>query len=273
MSKKFHYVYKLTHPNTGEFYYGVRTSSCKPSSDSYMGSMVTWKPDKSILKKEILKEFKTRKSAEKYEVKLISNDIYEDLNRNYHISGNFIIQSGYVPVRHKDSKDIKGNYFRVSVNDPRYLNGDLITTFKNKKHSKETKNKIINSMKGKKPQLGRMFINKDNKCTTIKKEDWKLYESNGWIKGGIKSKKAKLREQKMKELKLKNKNIREQKKKIIIDKKIENIKNSNINFGKYGWVIPVSKILGISHQKVNGWMKRNMNDFYVENCFKRKNKN
>lgn len=267
---KYHYVYKLTEPITHEFYYGVRTCNCKPSSDSYMGSMVTWKPDKTILEKEVLKEFKTRKSAEEYEVKLIKENIKHELNRNYHISGGFIIQSGYVIVRPKNSEDVKGNYFRVSTDNPKYLKGDLISNWKGKKHSEETKRKISVSKNGLKPQLGRMFINKDDKCTTIKKEDWKLYESDGWNKGGLKSEKAKLRELKNIELKFTNKKIREEKKNKEINKKIKNIRNSDINFSKFGWVHNTSEILNISPQKVNGWMKRNMNGFYVENCFKRK---
>lgn len=48
------------------------------------------------------------------------------------------------------------------------------------------------------------------------------------------------------------------------------ILNSNIDFSKYGWVRQVALILKISPQKVNKWMSRHMNDFYVEKCYKRK---
>jgi hypothetical protein len=50
---------------------------------------------------------------------------------------------------------------------------------------------------------------------------------------------------------------------------IEKVKSSNIDFSKFGWVDQVSKILGITPQKVNKWMKRYMLDFYEEHCFKR----
>jgi len=46
--------------------------------------------------------------------------------------------------------------------------------------------------------------------------------------------------------------------------------NSNINFGKFGWVNEVAKILDISPQKVNEWMKRYLPEFYENYCFKRK---
>ena len=55
-----------------------------------------------------------------------------------------------------------------------------------------------------------------------------------------------------------------------IKNQIEEIKNSNINFSKFGWVNKVSKILKITPQKVNCWMKKNMLEFYNNNCFKRK---
>jgi very-short-patch-repair endonuclease len=51
---------------------------------------------------------------------------------------------------------------------------------------------------------------------------------------------------------------------------VEKILNSDIDFSKYGWVEKVSKILDIKTQKVNGWMKKFLPDFYNDKCFKRK---
>ena len=50
----------------------------------------------------------------------------------------------------------------------------------------------------------------------------------------------------------------------------EKIINSNIDFSKEGWVKKVSKIIGISENKGSKWMKRNMTEFYVNYCWKRK---
>lgn len=50
---------------------------------------------------------------------------------------------------------------------------------------------------------------------------------------------------------------------------MEIIKNSNVDFSKFGWVKKISFLTGIKHQKVSMWMKRYMNDFYEKNCFKR----
>lgn len=49
----------------------------------------------------------------------------------------------------------------------------------------------------------------------------------------------------------------------------EIIIESGIDFSKFGWVGEVSKILGISSQKVNGWMKRYLPEVYEKKCFKR----
>jgi hypothetical protein len=95
MGKEFHYVYKLTNPNSGEFYYGSRTCKCNPADDTYMGSMVSWKVDKSKLVKELINtNFETRKDALEYEAKLITENIKHPLNRNYNIPGNEFCNTG-----------------------------------------------------------------------------------------------------------------------------------------------------------------------------------
>jgi macrodomain Ter protein organizer (MatP/YcbG family) len=82
----YHYVYKLTEESTGKFYYGSRSCRCEPINDSYMGSMFTWKPNKKLLKKEIIKtSFISREEAVIEEAKLISENIKNPLNMNFHI--------------------------------------------------------------------------------------------------------------------------------------------------------------------------------------------
>lgn len=85
---KYHYVYILTHIETNEFYIGSRTCKCNVNDDPYMGSMVSWKPDKSKLKKVIIKsDFADRESALLCEATLIKETISDSLNRNYNIPG------------------------------------------------------------------------------------------------------------------------------------------------------------------------------------------
>lgn len=71
---------------TGEFYFGSRTSKLHPTNDCYFGSMKVWKPNKKNLKKIILKEeFNNREDAIEYEKLIIKQFINDPLNRNYNI--------------------------------------------------------------------------------------------------------------------------------------------------------------------------------------------
>ena len=121
----YHYVYKLEHIETGEFYIGSRSSKKHPSLDNYLGSMKVWNPDKTKLKKIILKDdFIDRDSAIIFESQEIISNIENNLNRNYHIPSIGFHTNGTVTV-----KDINGNTLKVSVDDPRYLNGELVHNF------------------------------------------------------------------------------------------------------------------------------------------------
>jgi len=118
----YHYVYRLDHIETGEFYIGSRSSKYHPTMDKYMGSMVSWKPDKSKLIKKIIKDdFKNREDAIKYEAVLITENIKDSLNRNFHIPG-----KGFHTVGLTTVKDLSGNTFNVLLDDPRYLSGELV---------------------------------------------------------------------------------------------------------------------------------------------------
>jgi very-short-patch-repair endonuclease len=55
-----------------------------------------------------------------------------------------------------------------------------------------------------------------------------------------------------------------------IDPIILNIKQSNIDFNKNGWVKKVSEIIGVNENKGGWWIKKNMKEFYNEKCKKRK---
>jgi hypothetical protein len=156
---KNYYVYKIEHIETGEFYIGSRGCICVPEEDkNYLGSMYVWKPDKNKLTKTILfKDFKTRESAVLKEAELIKEKINDSLNRNYHIPnkgyhvngmmtaidyvGNFFcisvddirLKTGELVSINKGKivvKDVYNNKYRVSINDERYLNGELMPYIK-----------------------------------------------------------------------------------------------------------------------------------------------
>ena len=122
----YHYVYRIENIETGEFYIGSRSSKKHPSLDNYLGSMKVWKPDKTKLKKTILKDdFLDRESAIIFESKEIMSNIENNLNRNYHVPSSGFHTTGTVTVRDKSN-----NISQVLINDSRYLSGELVGSTK-----------------------------------------------------------------------------------------------------------------------------------------------
>jgi len=84
----FHYTYKIT-DESGNFYFGSRSSHDEPEKDKYMGSGV-WvrlqKKSGTKLQKKILRKFKTRSEACRHELELIHQNINQDLCRNISLS-------------------------------------------------------------------------------------------------------------------------------------------------------------------------------------------
>jgi hypothetical protein len=66
-----------------------------------------------------------------------------------------------------------------------------------------------------------------------------------------------------KEIIEKNKILKENK---IINRKLI-VLNNNIDYSKFGWGIPLSKLFKISPQKTKIWVKNNMPEFYEQNCY------
>lgn len=157
-----HYVYRLDDPITGEFYFGSRSCNCKVEDDDYMGSYVSWKPsDESRLIKTIIKSnFRKRETAFKYESKLISEHINDELNRNYSLPGGCFGQSGktyeeiYGIQLAKELKEkrkihfIKNNPARLLINKKKLIERNLKN---NPMDSEESRRKISKANKGRIP--------------------------------------------------------------------------------------------------------------------------
>jgi len=129
-----HYVYKLTDKTTNEYYFGSRTCKCNIEDDGYMGSMVTWKPNKNNLLKEIIKsDFNDRQSAIEFESDLITKYIKHSLNRNYFIPTKEVGFYGHAHTKEsklKTANTMSGKH--VGTANPFY----------GKKHSPQTLEKI-----------------------------------------------------------------------------------------------------------------------------------
>jgi hypothetical protein len=133
-NKKHHYVYKLTHRETGEYYVGSRSISKNPVDDDYLGSMINWKISKEdkikFLDKEILKsDFSSREEAIEYESMIISRnlELNSNLFKNKHIPNKGFHTVGCVSVIDKNGKHIS-----VPLDDPKFLNGEYLAERKGK---------------------------------------------------------------------------------------------------------------------------------------------
>jgi hypothetical protein len=80
---KFSYVYRIDHPETGQYYIGLRSCNCSPEDDKYMGSGI--KITRAIesrgienFKKTILEVFTDRTSAAELERSLVDEARLED---------------------------------------------------------------------------------------------------------------------------------------------------------------------------------------------------
>jgi group I intron endonuclease len=136
-----HYVYKLTDKTTNEYYFGSRTCKCNIEDDGYMGSMVTWKPNKNNLIKEVIKsDFKDRQSAIEFESELITNFIKDTLNRNYFIPTREV---GFYGHTHSEQTKLK------TANTMSGKHAGKNNPFFGKTHSEQTIKKMSNSLIGK----------------------------------------------------------------------------------------------------------------------------
>jgi len=142
----YHYTYKLEHIETGEFYFGSRTSDVHPTMDKYMGSMRSWKPDKSKLKKIIIRlDFATREECIQQERDLIIVHRQDNLNRNGHIPG-----VGFNTLGLGQFVDDNGRVYRINKDDELVKNGTLKPFWSNRKHTHKSKLHMSNSAKHRK---------------------------------------------------------------------------------------------------------------------------
>ena len=123
---KYHYFYKITNNINNHFYYGVHNTD--DLEDGYMGSGTRLhyaykKYGIENFTKEILKYFDTSEEAFEYEFNTVNEELVRDPNcYNIKCGGSGWNTFGTIAV-----KDKEGNTFRVLVDDPRYLSGELVS--------------------------------------------------------------------------------------------------------------------------------------------------
>lgn len=153
--QQYHYFYKITNLINNHFYYGVHNTN--NLNDGYMGSgkrlqYAYKKYGIENFKKEILKYFNTKEEAYEYESIIVNEELINNKECYNIVTGG----KGSFPKQCNDPnnirvKDLNGNCFVTTKDDPRWLNGELVgltkgtAVFRNK-ITKETKSLEINNV-------------------------------------------------------------------------------------------------------------------------------
>jgi len=207
---KYHFLYKTTNIINEKFYVGMHSTS--DINDGYLGSgkrlrYAINKYGKENFKREILQFFKNKENLAKAETDIVNEDLLKDpLCMNLMIGGNGGTTYGFKgKKRSKQHKDKMFNAFKKKLDDPifrkefgntmskvnkEYFENGGINAFKNKKHTKESKDKIgKNSSIRQKGKLNSCYgtcwiYNLELKIIKrIKKEELNNWLNLGWIKG------------------------------------------------------------------------------------------
>ena len=254
---KYNYFYKITNNINGHYYYGIHSTD--NLDDGYMGSGSILNYAYKIygienFTKEIIKFFENREECSLYESQVVNKDVASNRNcYNVRLGGD----NQYVWY-HKD----------------------------------ESRNHLRKTMTPQNSTNPRVWVCKEGDVKYIRKELLEEYILDGWELGrkdykprkgynGVhlgEEKKIKLpkikkeRGKTQKELQHERGIIIREEQQRIRENRINIIKNSDINFKKFGWVNEVSSLINIPPQKVNIFMKKYMPDFYKD-CFVRKVRN
>ena len=150
----YFYIYKMTHPETGEFYIGRRTSKVPSNEDAYTGSSKTWYNtlDKHTIKKVLIKTIildnvEDFENLCKKELEIILENIQNPLCRNAYIPNIGFYRKGPLTQEHKNkiSSSSKGIPRKPDPDGQRWktrrLNG-------NDRHTEESKSKMSSSHTG-----------------------------------------------------------------------------------------------------------------------------
>jgi len=168
---KRHYIYRIEEQCTGEFYWGVRSCICTPIDDPYMGSMITWRPNKCNLIKTDIIEYPNRSEADKAE--MIKIDYYCDkdkfpLNRNYHNGKSFRCRNMPITCETREKYIHAAN--NRSVSHVLNLKKAAAKRTSYAKMTQETKDKISKSLVGRRrtnEEKLNISIGKKGKCKSM----------------------------------------------------------------------------------------------------------
>ena len=211
--KKYHFIYKTTDKRNGNFYIGMHSTN--NLNDGYIGSgtrlkHLIYKHGKEIFNFEILEFLPNRTLLKIREMEIITSDLlieskcmnlkpggYGGFNNKEHQLKCSQAAGKKHSYRMKNDEEYRKNISEKlsKSNKRRYENGDLKlfleqgkNGFKGKKHSEESKNKISDNKKNKytgseNSQFNTCWITKSQVNKKIKKDEFNLYEKDGWTIG------------------------------------------------------------------------------------------
>ena len=255
---KYYYFYKITNILNEHYYYGVHQTD--NLDDGYMGSGTRLhrayeKYGIENFKKEILKYFDNAEDMYNYEESIVTEELTKNENCYNIIKGglgdshpfsNVTTLKGFVTVKNNE-----GEIFRVSVDDERYISGELVHISTGIKHTESARYKMSQHHKLHKQQAGEKnsqygirFVSRKNdngewETKKIAKEELEVYLSKGWIKANVFKYKDSYLNDKIieKELaKSEKKTKKQQSEKLAKDVIYILETKSNIDFTKFGWV-------------------------------------
>lgn len=225
--KKYLFIYKTTNILSGKYYIGMHSTDDLDDGYLGSGTRLRYsinKHGKENFIREILEFCKTREELKNREVEIVNlNEIakIDCINLKVGGYGGFsseehkikFFTEGVKNGRLKTNELLKNKFgadfqseitknFRSSLENDETLKDDWILkikiglsnagfcdgTFKNKKHSEETKKLMSESAKGTglgetNSQFGTCWITKNGANKKIKKEDLETYQLEGWLKG------------------------------------------------------------------------------------------
>lgn len=208
-NRKYHIIYKTTCLVNGKFYIGMHSTD--NLLDGYMGSgkRIKYSLNKHGIENhvtEILEFVSSRQGLKLREAEIINEELLgEQLCMNIRLGGeggfdhlsyeqrknNALITNEKVRLRLLNDAEFENEYKQRSAERMKKTHADgkfeYGKSFKNKKHSSETKEQMSLKAKerigDKNSQYGSCWINKDGSVKKIKKEELDHWIHEGWIKG------------------------------------------------------------------------------------------
>ena len=183
ITKKYNYVYLITELSTNKKYIGVR--SCDIPIEDDLGKIyISSSTDESFIQRQkenksdysyiVLSNYKTREEANAEEIRL--HNLHEvDINEEYY-NKTKAQSNKFNPVNKAVVKDKDNNIRQISINDPRYLSGELVGINKGMVPVKDKDNNILQVSINDPRYLSGELVHIDTGMATVKDSDGNIFK-------------------------------------------------------------------------------------------------